>query len=193
MPSDILRYDLRVQDALRGVVREVLAETARDGLPGEHHFFVTFDTRFPGVKLSNLLRERYPEKMTIVLQYHFWDLTVTDKGFQVGLSFNNVPEKLHIPFAAVTAFYDPAVKFVLEFETAPSEPAVSVVKEAPSRAERPSGEARRGNVPAPVKPAALPAAVPAKPQPEAPAKTAKDAGDGPAEKIVSLDAFRKKP
>ena len=116
MADDLIRYDILVQDALRGVMRRVLHEVSQTGLPGEHHFFITFETGAPGVRISNRLRERYPEQMTIVLQFQFWDLKVSDAGFEVGLSFNDVGEKLVIPFAAVRGFYDPSINFELEFD-----------------------------------------------------------------------------
>jgi uncharacterized protein len=118
MADDLIRYDILVQDALRGVMRRVLHEVGQTGLPGEHHFFITFETGAPGVRLSNRLRERYPEQMTIVMQYQFWDLKVTDAGFEIGLSFNDIAEKLVVPFAAVRGFYDPSVNFELEFDAA---------------------------------------------------------------------------
>lgn len=116
MSTDLIRYDLQVQDALRGVVRKVLGDAARDGLPGEHHFYITFRTQAPGVEMSTRLREQYPEEMTIILQYQFWDLKVDEEGFEVGLHFKNIPEKLHIPFEAISGFYDPSVQFGLKFE-----------------------------------------------------------------------------
>jgi uncharacterized protein len=131
MAEDLIRYDILVQDALRGVMRKVLHEVSQTGLPGEHHFFITFDTGAPGVRLSNRLRERYPEQMTIVLQYQFWDLKVTDTGFEIGLSFNDIPEKLVVPFAAVRGIYDPSVNFELEFDApAHAEAPETVVEEA---------------------------------------------------------------
>ncbi|MGI6245148.1 MAG: SspB family protein [Pseudochelatococcus sp.] len=117
MTQDYIRYDLHVQDALRGVVRKVLADVARDGLPGDHHFYITFLTRHPGVKLSSRVRARYPEEMTIVLQHQFWDLTVSETTFEVGLSFGSIPEKLVVPFEAMTGFFDRSVDFGLRFET----------------------------------------------------------------------------
>ncbi len=114
--ADLIRYDLLVQDALRGVVRQVLTEVARNGLQGEHHFFITFKTATPGLRLSNRMRERYPDEMTIILQHQFWGLSVTDPGFEVGLSFNNTPERLFVPFAAITMFQDPSVNFGLKFD-----------------------------------------------------------------------------
>ena len=120
MSVDLIRYDLLVQDALRAVVRRVLTDVARDGLPGEHHLYVSFDTRAPGVRLSPRLKEKYPEEMTIVLQHQFWDLIVAEQFFEVGLSFNGIPERLHVPFDALKGFFDPSVKFGLQFEPPPS-------------------------------------------------------------------------
>src|ERR1051325_6588417 len=118
MPVDHIRYDLLTQQALRAVVRRVLSDVAKTGaLPGEHHFYVTFDTRAPGVKLSARMREQYPEEMTVVLQHQFWDLAVSDAHFEVGLSFNGVSEKLHVPLDAIKGFFDPSVQFGLQFET----------------------------------------------------------------------------
>jgi uncharacterized protein len=115
MSVDHIRYDLLTQDALRGVIRTVLTDAAVKGLQGEHHFFITFDTRVDGVRLSARLRASYPDEMTIVLQHQFWDLTVGEDQFEVGLAFNGIPERLQIPFRAVTAFVDPSVPFGLEF------------------------------------------------------------------------------
>jgi hypothetical protein len=117
MSDDLIRYDLIVQEALRSAVRKVLADVARDGLPGDHHFFITFRTAAPGVQLSARMRREYPDEMTIVLQHQFWDMSVDDTHFEVGLSFRNVPEKLSIPFDALTGFADPSVQFALRFET----------------------------------------------------------------------------
>jgi uncharacterized protein len=117
MPVDHIRYDLLVQDALRGMVRTVLADAARNGLVGDHHFFVTFDTTADGVQLSERLREQYPEEMRVVLQHQFWGLKVGDEAFEVGLSFTGIAEKLVVPFAAIKDFEDPSVQFKLQFET----------------------------------------------------------------------------
>jgi uncharacterized protein len=114
---DHIRYDLLAQAALRGVVRTVLSDTAGKGLPGDHHFKITFDTTAPGVKLSDRMRAQYPQAMTVVLQHQFWDLAVNDDTFEVGLSFSGVPERVVVPFEAVTAFFDPSVQFGLQFET----------------------------------------------------------------------------
>ena len=116
MADDLIRYDILVQDALRGVMRRILHEVGQTGLPSEHHFIITFDTLAPGVRISNRLRERYPEQMTIVVQFQFWDLKVSDHGFEIGLSFNDIAEKLVVPFSAVRGFYDPSVNFELEFD-----------------------------------------------------------------------------
>ncbi|MCJ7787730.1 MAG: ClpXP protease specificity-enhancing factor SspB [Methyloceanibacter sp.] len=115
MAEDGIRYDLLTQDALRGVVRQVLARVQREGLPGEHHLYIAFDTGADGVSVSRRLKEQYPEEMTIVLQYQFWDLQVTNDRFEVKLSFSNVPERLVVPFGAVKAFYDPSAQFGLQF------------------------------------------------------------------------------
>ena len=175
MAEDHIRYDILAQEALRGVMRKVLAEVARTGLPGSHHFFITFLTNAPGVRISPRLRERYPEQMTIVIQFQYWDLKVTETGFEVGLSFSDVPEKLEIPFAAVRGFYDPSVNFELEFDVkteaaeTPAEPADPVQELAPrvAPAKKPTAAAK------------------------APAKTEEKAPEKGAD-VVSLDAFRKK-
>ena len=118
--DSLIPYDEIVQEALRAVVGRVLGEVQAAGsvLPGEHHFYITFKTWAPGVSIPNHLRERFPDEMTIVLQNKFWDLAVDDLGFSVGLSFNQMPSKLDIPFAAITAFVDPAVDFGLQFQAA---------------------------------------------------------------------------
>lgn len=123
MPEDLMRYDLLAQEALRGVVRAALRKIMRTGLPGDHHFYIAFDTRYPGVHLSERLSGRYPKEMTIVLQHQFWGLVVHDTEFEVELSFDNIPEKLVIPFNAVKGFLDPSVQFGLQFETVPVEAA----------------------------------------------------------------------
>ena len=116
--KDILRYDKMVETALRGVVREVLARTAASGLPGAHHFFITFRTAADGTVVPDDLRRQYPDEMTVVLEHQFWDLEVDEDRFSVTLSFKSQPERLTIPFAAVTAFADPSVKFGLQFQAA---------------------------------------------------------------------------
>jgi uncharacterized protein len=166
MPEDLMRYDQLAQNALKGVVREALRKVERSGLPGEHHFYIQFDTRYPGVSIGERLLERYPREMTVVLQHQFYNLLVTDDRFQVELSFDNIPEKLVIPFAAVKGFLDPAVQFGLQFELAPLEAAAEDAKPATVAKLKEASE----------DPAPEPATQP----------------DGEAPKVVSLDAFRKK-
>ena len=182
MAEDHIRYDILAQEALRGVMRKVLAEVARTGLPGNHHFFITFLTGAPGVRISTRLRERYPEQMTIVVQFQYWDLKVTDTGFEIGLSFSDVPEKLEIPFSAVRGFYDPSVNFELEFDVKTEDDAGR-----DSRNCRPSAKAETSLPPA--------AAKKAEPKKKAAEADKEAAAAEPAAKgadVVSLDAFRKK-
>jgi hypothetical protein len=115
MAEDLIRYDTLAQEALRGVIRTVLDRVAATGLPGDHHLYIAFDTTADSVSISDRLREQYPEEMTVVLQYQFWDLEVSDERFEVKLAFNNVPERLVVPFKAIKAFYDPSVQFGLQF------------------------------------------------------------------------------
>ena len=115
-------YDALTQDALRGVVRTILTQVGKTGLPGDHHFYIAFDTQAPGVVLSRRLKEKYPEEMTIVLQHRFWDLLVADDNFEVKLTFDGIPERLVVPFASLRVFFDPSVRFTLQFgETGPDE------------------------------------------------------------------------
>jgi hypothetical protein len=164
MAEDLIRYDVLAQEALRGLVRKVLSEVAQTGLPGEHHLFITFDTQHPGVRISSRLQAQYPTEMTVVLQHQFWDLSVTDSTFEVGLSFKGVPERLLVPFRAITSFVDPHASFGLKFDPPPPELAASGAE--PTPAEEPA---------------------PAEPEP---AKASPPAGGKAA--VVSLDAFRKK-
>jgi hypothetical protein len=179
MADDHIRYDILAQEALRGVMRKVLAEVARTGLPGNHHFFITFLTGAPGVRVSSRLRERYPEQMTIVVQFQYWDLKVTDTGFEVGLSFSDVPEKLEIPFSAVRGFYDPSVNFELEFDVKTDATAVEETdaKPAPEPLAIVSEKKPKADKKAAV-------------EPEKKAASAETATKGAD--VVSLDAFRKK-
>jgi uncharacterized protein len=157
MSSDHIRYDLLTQDALRGVIRAVLTDVAVRGLPGSHHFYITFDTRADGVRLSVRLKASYPEEMTIVLQNQFWDLTVGEEDFDVGLAFGGVSEHLHVPFRAVKAFMDPSVQFGLQFavEIDASPPAGAAAEGRPQTAA-PADElaGRRSPAPAVPEPAA---------------------------------------
>lgn len=199
MTKDILRYDLMVQDALKGVVRKILSEAGRDGLPGDHHFYITFRTTAPGVRLSQRLREKHPDEMTIVLQHQFWDLNVSDHAFEVGLSFSGVPERLLIPYDAITTFFDPSVQFGLKFETQDAA-GEAQASEPAAPAKAPRGAASEPSV-APAAPLALPPkpaqkALPASAKKEA-AEADTDAKVDEAEEeggaqVVSLDAFRKK-
>ena len=114
--ENTLRYDRMVEKALRGVAKQAVEEVMETGLPGDHHFYITFLTEYEGVQIPDYLRERYPGEMTIVLQYQFYDLSVDDKYLKVTLSFNNIPEKLVVPMAAITIFADPSVNFALQFQ-----------------------------------------------------------------------------
>jgi uncharacterized protein len=171
--KDIFRYDKMVEAALRGVVREALDRVAKNGLPGAHHFYVTFRTDAEGVEMPDYLRAKYPGEMTIVLEHQFWDLEVTDGHFAVTLSFANRPERVSVPLPAITAFADPSVKFGLQFQENPGEAAPEPPAEK-SEAKKPD------SVPVPLKLA--------------------DSNDRPAEakpaktpgEVVTLDAFRKK-
>jgi hypothetical protein len=178
MAEDLIRYDILAQEALRGVMRKVLMEVARTGLPGNHHFFITFLTGAPGVRVSTRLRERYPEQMTIVLQFQYWDLKVSDTGFEVGLSFSDIAERLEIPFSAVRGFYDPSVNFELEFDVKAEPVAAAIETPAPETAKLPS-------TPRKAEPRRKPPIQPAVEEEAAP-----DAKGGA--EVVSLDAFRKK-
>jgi hypothetical protein len=181
MADDHIRYDILVQDALRSVIRKILSEVAKTGsLPGNHHFFITIATEAPGVRISPRLREKYPDQMTIVVQYQFWDLKVSEQGFEIGLSFSDIPEKLEVPFSAVRGFYDPSVNFELEFdvpvtdtgETVRDEPVLEAEVERLTEAE-PKRKAKSDR----------PAEVKAVPMSEEDKKSAE---------VVSLDSFRKK-
>jgi hypothetical protein len=201
MSVDHIRYDLLTQQALRAVVRRVLADVAKVGaLPGEHHFYVTFDTRAPGVKLSSRMREQYPEEMTVVLQHQFWDLAVSDVHFEVALSFNGVSEKLHVPFDAIKGFFDPSVQFGLQFEpqaeTAGSEKPAAVEEKA-ARPRRKPAEVEAPPAVGPAEPV-TPAPAKAEPQKKSPVTlVAKDEAPEPDKpnggaEVVRLDRFRKK-
>ena len=113
--TDSIDYPGMIDSAMRNVVREALVHVDKFGLPGDHHFFISFQTNYPGVSISPQLKSRYPEEITIVVQHQFWDLKITDKQFSIMLSFNNIPEKLVVPFDALTAFADPSIKFGLQF------------------------------------------------------------------------------
>ena len=200
MSTDLIRYDLLVQEALKGVVRRVLGDAARDGLPGDHHFYVSFRTEHAGVRLSQRLREKYPQDMTIVLQHQFDSLTVNEQAFEVGLSFSGIAERLRVPFDALSGFFDPSVQFGLKFETSES---------AEGAAEEPDQPEATGAQPIPLgapKSAGPKSAVPKLAGRKSAAadkegSREKAAVKKPAEKqsenagsaeVVSLDSFRKK-
>ncbi|HEY6023709.1 MAG TPA: ClpXP protease specificity-enhancing factor SspB [Pseudolabrys sp.] len=194
--ADQIRYDLLTQQALRGVVRSVLADTAKKGLPGDHHFYISFDTHAEGVRLSDRLRAQYPDEMTIILQHQFWDLKVGDDEFEIGLSFGGIPERLTVPFEAINGFFDPSVQFGLQFEEVTEgeeRPAPANVQEPPAAKKK-----RLPTVP-PVTAGIVESAPPAKPaapaakreKPDKPDKPDKPAGGGGGE-VVRLDRFRKK-
>lgn len=163
MAKDLMRYDVMAQEALRGVVRQALIKAGGPGgLPGQHHFYITFRTRGSGVDIDPSLLEKYPEEMTIVLEHQFWDLEVTEMGFEVTLKFSGVPKYLKVPFTAVSRFHDPSVGFHLQFEADgdSAEPAADAATDMPAHRETE----------------------------ESPAKTGSDEGA----QVVSLDSFRKK-
>jgi uncharacterized protein len=172
MATDHIRYDVLARDALRGVLRRVLSDAAAHGLPGDHHFFITFLSTAEGVKLSSRLLAQYPDEMTIILQHQFWDLVVTEDRFEVGLSFGGIPERLVVPFAAIKSFFDPSVQFGLQFE--PAEAAT----EPPAK-----------NLPA--APASSSVAVPP-PAAASPEKADEPIKPGDGAEVVRLDRFRKK-
>lgn len=172
MATDHIRYDILARDALRGVLRRVLIDAAEHGLPGEHHFFITFVSTAEGVKLSTRLLAQYPEEMTVILQHQFWDLVVTEDRFEVGLSFNGIPERLVVPFNSIKSFFDPSVQFGLQFE--------------PTDAAAETATAAETSAVAAASALAAPAAVPAEPSEEEPVKP------GEGAEVVRLDRFRKK-
>src|SRR5690606_17715465 len=162
-----IRYDKMVEKALRGVVTQALDHVVKNGLPNDHHFYITFMTDFPGVEIPDYLREQYPEEMTIVLQYQFYGLEAQEEKFQVTLSFNNTPERLIIPVEAVTIFADPSVNFALQFQ--PMEDIEDDEDDFPPPPPPPSGGTKKGGT----------------------KKAAKDKKDGDG-KVIALDKFRKK-
>lgn len=186
MASERFRYDRFVDEALRGVVRRVLADVAANGLTGNHHFYISFHTTHPGVEMPGYLRSRYPDEITIVLQHQFWGLEVTEDCFMVTVSFNKQNERLSVPFAALTAFVDPSVRFGLQFEEGREDGA----QQGGATAKAPLATVPGG--------AAAPAARDegARPPADKPEKKDGEEADRPAEggsgKVVTLDAFRKK-
>jgi hypothetical protein len=205
MAVDHIRYDMLAQEALRGVVRTVLVDAAKNGLPGDHHFYISFDTRADGVRLSPRMLAQYPKEMTLVLQHQFWDLSVTDDGFEVGVSFSGIPERLAIPFSAIKGFFDPSVQFGLQFQeigetAADTQEGEAESDTAPDRDLKPARPPAQHKGPRPTS-AKLPTPAnpePAAPEPTANTETAKTPPDEKADKpasggeVVRLDRFRKK-
>ena len=188
--ADQIRYDLLTQQALRSVVRGVLMDTAKKGLPGDHHFYISFDTGADGVRMSDRLRTQYPDEMTIILQHQFWDLKVGEEEFEVGLSFGGLPERLTVPFGAIKGFFDPSVQFGLQFE----EVTEGEERPAPANAQEPATKKKRPppSMPAPTAepaPNPKPAAVTSSSKREKSEKPDKPVGSG---EVVRLDRFRKK-
>ena len=169
---DFMGYEALAQEALRGVIRAALTRAAPDNMPGDHHFYISFKTRFVGVSIPPDLLKRYPDEMTIVLQHQFWDLTPHENFFSVLLSFGGQPKALSVPYAAITRFHDPSVQFVLQFEAVEQQAGATASSAPVSLASR--------NEPAPSA------------QPLDPAEPEGGADKSEAPKIVSLDQFRKK-
>lgn len=186
MTDDQMRYDQMVETALRGVVREALTRTLNEGLPGEHHFYLTFRTQAPGVSIPDYLHDQYPEEMTIVIQHQFWDLVVEDSFFSITLSFKNRPAELRVPYAALSAFVDPSVKFGLQFNV-----------ETGSNVMVPAVRSKGDLVPVPDNTPTANEGVGG--QPDDDSGDSGDAGpkgdpedDGDGAEVVNLDQFRKK-
>ncbi len=176
MTSQTIDYPSMIDAAMRRVVGDALRHIQREGLPGDHHFFISFQTNYPGVQMSPQLRARYPEEITIVVQHQYWDLTITDEFFSIMLSFNNIPEKLVVPFDALTAFADPSIKFGLQFHG--KQPA-NMKMNAASEAVSCPATGKTGNEKPPA--AAF--------EEEAPSDALNVAND---EKVISLETFRSK-
>ncbi len=168
MAKDFIGYQALTDSALRGVVRDALRRIEKSGLIGAHHFYLTFKTHADGVDIPDFLKEQYPDEMTIIIQHQYWALKVKEDYFEVTLTFKKLPAPLHIPFNALTAFFDPGVQFGLQFRSegeAPSPPAPVAVPTSAGRPARPRNRWR--------------------PNPRRPAKS-------PPGEVVSLDSFRKK-
>jgi len=185
--NDRFHYDALVDDALRSVVRRVLTQVAETGLPGSHHFYISFRSTDPGVELPEYLRAKYPEEMTIVLQHQYWDLIIREDDFEVTVSFNKQQERIKVPFAALSAFVDPSVRFGLQFDRRDKATGEKV------SAEKPEGAAAPTPLPVPEKRPSTAAQEGQPPETEGEAATA-EAGkpEDAASKVVKLDSFRKK-
>ena len=192
MADEEIRYDLLTQDALRGVIRRVLSQVQRSGLPGQHHLYIAFDTGADGVSVSKRLKEQYPEEMTIVLQYQFWDLQVSNERFEVKLSFGSLPERLVVPFEAVKAFYDPSAQFGLQFgkpgaaNDLARQHMATALPDLVADAEETVHQQRSTHPDSQPEPTPLPA--PAASQDAGPTPRPRDGGA----EVVQLDRFRKK-
>ncbi|MDE0389411.1 MAG: ClpXP protease specificity-enhancing factor SspB [Rhodospirillales bacterium] len=191
MSKDLIGYNTLVEDGLRSVVREALRRVAEEGWPGTHHAYITFKTAAPGVEVPDFLHTRYPDELTIVLQHQFWGLEVEDDSFSVTLSFNKVGHRIVVPFAALTSYADPSIKFGLQFGVAPE--ARGEVT-APEADEKPAKRKARGKKAEPEDRAtgSVPAAGGERAPPEAEAEEDTDAPGSNGEKVVALDHFRKK-
>jgi len=198
MSDDLIRYDILTQEALRRVIRKVLEEVQRTGLPGEHHFFITFVTAYPGVRLATRMLERYPQEMPSVIQHSYWNLEVGDSAFEIDLSFDDIRERLRIPFDAVRGFFDPSVKFGLQFDVAPAtaQPQKRDSDDAPAPAAALPAKRPPASVPATrATPGKSPGKVDGKVEgkaAEAAAATDEAKAGEPGAEVVSLDSFRKK-
>ena len=200
-------YEALAQGAMRGIVRTVLERVAKTGLPGEHHFYIAFNTEAPGVVISKRLKQKYPEEMTVVLQHRFWDLTVTEERFEVKLTFDGIPERLSVPFTAVKVFFDPSVPYGLQFEESEAigwrragwraRSNLRTARTPRRRCSRPCARPRRSRAPCAsrartspptIRPRNLNSKTPTK-QPAANTDSGAAANDA---KVVSLDKFRKK-
>jgi len=183
--NDRFHYDALVDDALRSVVRRVLTQVADKGLPGSHHFYISFRSTDPGVMLPDYLRAKYPEEMTIVLQHQYWDLIIGPDSFEVTVSFNKQQERIKVPFAALSAFVDPSVRFGLQFDRKDK-------AQAADKAQTTDVGTAAAPTPLPAPDKRPPLAAPPGPEatPEAAAAEAKP--EDAASKIVKLDSFRKK-
>ncbi|MBL4786951.1 MAG: hypothetical protein JKY49_16170 [Cohaesibacteraceae bacterium] len=190
MAEDLIRYDVLTQEALRNTVRKVLTEVAQTGLPGEHHFFITVDTHANGVQISSRLNEQYPDEMTIVIQHQFWDLVVGENHFEIGLSFNGIPEKLIVPLTAIKTFIDPSVQFALHFETGLDVPRESAIEDETAQAAKPKSATNLKAV-SKSDDSIEPSVKEADPAADE-GKSDASATDADSADVVSLDAFRKK-
>jgi uncharacterized protein len=186
-------YEVLAQDAMRGVVRTILTRVAKTGLPGDHHFYVSFDTLAPGASLSKRLKEKYPEEMTIVLQHRFWDLIVTEDRFEVKLTFDGIPERLVVPFRAIKVFFDPSVRYGLQFEAPDFGPDATAhpLTGQDESAVPPTGDERPGrNAPTPIRPTTTRSVSERKPRQPRKPRVDKDAIEAGTEQPVASKPTR---